>query len=236
MYYQRTSGNAEHNIDCARKQAVGIYCEVASLSLPNTVRAHCRHTLALVLVISCCGGSQERAGAISGLPPSMEGRKSGKQTRAGLPLVSIIIPCHNAMPGLDECLASCASQDYEGPLEVSIFDDSSTDGSDACIRYLCYSIERHLLASAPARTHQFARIRTHKRCATTRTCPALTRACRQSMGRKAARCRHQVHVQREQVARLCRLGCYSTRRRCGQGSQQGGVSELRRIPVLHGRG
>jgi hypothetical protein len=64
----------------------------------------------------------------------MEGRKSGKQTSAALPLVSIIIPCHNAMPWLDECLASCASQDYEGPLEVSIFDDSSTDGSDACIR------------------------------------------------------------------------------------------------------
>ena len=53
---------------------------------------------------------------------------------AGLPLVSIIIPCHNAMPWLDECLASCATQDYRGPLEVSIFDDSSTDGSDACIR------------------------------------------------------------------------------------------------------
>ena len=45
---------------------------------------------------------------------------------AGLPLVSVIIPCHNAMPWLDECLASCASQDYEGPLEVSVFDDVST--------------------------------------------------------------------------------------------------------------
>ena len=50
------------------------------------------------------------------------------------PVVSVIIPCHNAMPWLEECLASCASQDYEGPLEVSVFDDSSTDGSDACIR------------------------------------------------------------------------------------------------------
>lgn len=50
------------------------------------------------------------------------------------PLVSVIIPCHNGMPWIDECLASCATQDYDGPLEVSIFDDSSTDGSDVCIR------------------------------------------------------------------------------------------------------
>mmetsp|Transcript_58805 Transcript_58805/g.86199 ORF Transcript_58805/g.86199 Transcript_58805/m.86199 type:complete len:234 (+) Transcript_58805:624-1325(+) len=54
--------------------------------------------------------------------------------RTAWPLVSVIIPCHNAMPWLEECLASCATQDYAGPLEVSIFDDSSSDGSQACIR------------------------------------------------------------------------------------------------------
>ena len=62
-------------------------------------------------------------------PDVMTSKKEAEKPEtagAGLPLVSVIIPCHNAMPWLDECLASCASQDYEGPLEVSVFDDVST--------------------------------------------------------------------------------------------------------------
>ena len=74
-----------------------------------------------ILLFSSCAEATAMARCTAGAAPP-------------LPLVSVIIPCHNAMPWLDACLASCATQDYEGPLEVSIFDDSSTDGSDACIR------------------------------------------------------------------------------------------------------
>ena len=43
-------------------------------------------------------------------------------------LVSIIIPCKNAEPWLDECLKSVQLQDHR-PLELSIYDDGSTDNS-----------------------------------------------------------------------------------------------------------
>lgn len=51
-----------------------------------------------------------------------------------LPKVSVIIPCHNAMPWLNDCLKSCCVQDYCGPLEVSVYNDASTDDSLACIK------------------------------------------------------------------------------------------------------
>ena len=73
-----------------------------------------------------------------------------------LPLVSIIIPVHNGLvpvatppsastsadaelassseTWLDACLSSVLRQTYDGPLEVSIFDDASDDGSGAAIR------------------------------------------------------------------------------------------------------
>ena len=70
----------------------------------------------------------------STMPLASDTEHVGAHANDGLPLVSIIIPCHNAMPWLDECLASCAAQDYDGPLEVSIYDDSSTDDSATCIR------------------------------------------------------------------------------------------------------
>jgi hypothetical protein len=47
---------------------------------------------------------------------------------------SFLIRRPRAGPVLTECGLTTARQDYDGPLEVSIFDDSSTDGSDACIR------------------------------------------------------------------------------------------------------
>lgn len=51
-----------------------------------------------------------------------------------LPRVSVIVPAHNALGTLDECLASVLAQTYPGPLEVSIFDDASDDGTDAAVR------------------------------------------------------------------------------------------------------
>ena len=35
----------------------------------------------------------------------------------------------------EQCLSSCLLQDFQGTMEVSIFDDSSSDGSDLFIRY-----------------------------------------------------------------------------------------------------
>ncbi|KAF2071856.1 hypothetical protein CYY_006823 [Polysphondylium violaceum] len=46
-----------------------------------------------------------------------------------LPLISICICMKNAEQFLDETLFSCVVQTYRGPLEISIFDDSSTDKS-----------------------------------------------------------------------------------------------------------
>ena len=50
-----------------------------------------------------------------------------------LPTVSIIVPVHNAVKWLDECFASILAQTYRGSIEVSIYDDASSDGSDAVI-------------------------------------------------------------------------------------------------------
>ncbi|XP_063098415.1 UDP-GlcNAc:betaGal beta-1,3-N-acetylglucosaminyltransferase-like protein 1 isoform X2 [Cavia porcellus] len=44
-------------------------------------------------------------------------------------LVSIILPVHNAEEWLDECLKSVLQQDFEGSLELSVFDDASKDKS-----------------------------------------------------------------------------------------------------------
>jgi hypothetical protein len=43
--------------------------------------------------------------------------------------VSIIMPVHNAEKWLDESVSSILTQSYDGPLEVSFFNDASTDGS-----------------------------------------------------------------------------------------------------------
>ncbi|XP_036766674.1 UDP-GlcNAc:betaGal beta-1,3-N-acetylglucosaminyltransferase-like protein 1 isoform X1 [Manis pentadactyla] len=43
--------------------------------------------------------------------------------------VSIILPVHNAEPWLDECLRSVLQQDFEGPMELSVFNDASKDKS-----------------------------------------------------------------------------------------------------------
>ncbi|NXY43391.1 B3GNL protein, partial [Ceuthmochares aereus] len=42
---------------------------------------------------------------------------------------SIIVPVHNSEHWLDECLKSVWEQDFEGSMELSVFNDASTDGS-----------------------------------------------------------------------------------------------------------
>uniref|UniRef100_UPI00398F1666 queuosine-tRNA galactosyltransferase isoform X1 n=1 Tax=Pristiophorus japonicus TaxID=55135 RepID=UPI00398F1666 len=43
--------------------------------------------------------------------------------------VSIILPVHNAAKWLDECLQSVSEQDFEGSMQLSIFNDASKDDS-----------------------------------------------------------------------------------------------------------
>lgn len=38
---------------------------------------------------------------------------------------SVILPVHNAEPWLDECLRSVLQQDFEGAMELSVFNDAS---------------------------------------------------------------------------------------------------------------
>ena len=46
-------------------------------------------------------------------------------------MISVIIPVYNAAPWLKRCLDSVLGQSYDGPLEVILVDDGSTDGSGA---------------------------------------------------------------------------------------------------------
>ncbi|XP_017313051.1 UDP-GlcNAc:betaGal beta-1,3-N-acetylglucosaminyltransferase-like protein 1 isoform X1 [Ictalurus punctatus] len=45
--------------------------------------------------------------------------------------VSVIIPVYNGAQWLDECLQAVLDQDFRGTLEISVFDDASTDNSRA---------------------------------------------------------------------------------------------------------
>ncbi|XP_032447045.1 UDP-GlcNAc:betaGal beta-1,3-N-acetylglucosaminyltransferase-like protein 1 isoform X2 [Lynx canadensis] len=49
--------------------------------------------------------------------------------RAAAPHVSIILPVYNAELWLDECLESVLQQDFEGSMELSVFNDASKDKS-----------------------------------------------------------------------------------------------------------
>ncbi|XP_070595858.1 queuosine-tRNA galactosyltransferase isoform X2 [Erythrolamprus reginae] len=53
-------------------------------------------------------------------------RKAGGKCRIQ---VSVILPVYNAESWLDECLKSVLDQDFQGSLELSVFNDSSTDNS-----------------------------------------------------------------------------------------------------------
>lgn len=57
--------------------------------------------------------------------------RSGNPAAAPLPAVDVIVPCYNEDPALlDACLASIASQDYQGRLRVSVVDDGSSNRSE----------------------------------------------------------------------------------------------------------
>ncbi|XP_022379308.1 UDP-GlcNAc:betaGal beta-1,3-N-acetylglucosaminyltransferase-like protein 1 isoform X2 [Enhydra lutris kenyoni] len=62
-------------------------------------------------------------------------RGTGALSPCGLPAgsQSIILPVHNAEPWLDECLRSVLQQDFQGSMELSVFNDASQDQSAAII-------------------------------------------------------------------------------------------------------
>ncbi|XP_063060722.1 UDP-GlcNAc:betaGal beta-1,3-N-acetylglucosaminyltransferase-like protein 1 [Engraulis encrasicolus] len=47
--------------------------------------------------------------------------------------VSVIMPVYNAACWLEECLSAILNQDFRGAMELSVFDDASTDGSRSMI-------------------------------------------------------------------------------------------------------
>ncbi|KAL5018400.1 hypothetical protein ScPMuIL_004122 [Solemya velum] len=57
--------------------------------------------------------------------------------------VSIILPVYNAARWLDDCLQSVLEQRYLGDLELSIYNDASTDSSKAILNKWMASLEAH---------------------------------------------------------------------------------------------
>jgi len=51
-----------------------------------------------------------------------------------LPVVSIIVPAHDAAPWLDECFASVLAQTYCGAIQVSAYDDASGDDTPVVLK------------------------------------------------------------------------------------------------------
>lgn len=75
--------------------------------------------------------AESLAAEVARLGAAAEGRP--RDVDPSLPRVSLVVPAHNAAWCLDEALASVLAQTYRGPLEVSIFDDGSSDGTRALI-------------------------------------------------------------------------------------------------------
>ena len=48
---------------------------------------------------------------------------------AKFPLVSIILPIHNAEKWIDSCILSILAQTHNGSMELCIYDDACTDSS-----------------------------------------------------------------------------------------------------------
>ena len=60
-----------------------------------------------------------RTGGRLGSPPRLQ------EVTRFLEFQSVILPVHDAEPWLDECLRSVLQQDFEGPMELSVFNDAS---------------------------------------------------------------------------------------------------------------
>uniref|UniRef100_W5N9B8 UDP-GlcNAc:betaGal beta-1,3-N-acetylglucosaminyltransferase-like 1 n=1 Tax=Lepisosteus oculatus TaxID=7918 RepID=W5N9B8_LEPOC len=68
-------------------------------------------------------------------------------------LQSIILPVHNAACWLDECLRSVLEQDFQGTMELSVFNDASKDDSQAIIEKWTASLERRGISTVVSGHH-----------------------------------------------------------------------------------
>ncbi|XP_032817200.2 queuosine-tRNA galactosyltransferase isoform X3 [Petromyzon marinus] len=66
-------------------------------------------------------------GGAKGRPVDVVG--DGQSTLLAHSPCSVILPVHNAACWLDDCLQGLMAQDFEGSMELSAFDDASTDSS-----------------------------------------------------------------------------------------------------------
>ena len=83
--------------------------------------------------------------------------------------VSVVIPCYNAAGFIRETLGSVLAQDYDGPLEVLVADDGSTDGSDEIVA--SYGPPVRLLRKGPQEANSASHAR--NRCLRTATQPLV---------------------------------------------------------------
>ncbi|XP_061477819.1 UDP-GlcNAc:betaGal beta-1,3-N-acetylglucosaminyltransferase-like protein 1 isoform X2 [Rhineura floridana] len=80
----------------------------------------------------CVGGSgpTQRKGPITPSPQLQSIAPFSREIRENTGIqVSVILPVYNADCWLDECLKSVLEQDFQGSIELSIFNDASTDNS-----------------------------------------------------------------------------------------------------------
>jgi GT2 family glycosyltransferase len=66
------------------------------------------------------------------------------------PRVSVVVPCHDMAATLPETLASIAAQELDGPVEVIVVDDGSTDGSGEVAASLGATVVRQPASGHPA--------------------------------------------------------------------------------------
>ncbi|CAL8271268.1 unnamed protein product [Gadus morhua 'NCC'] len=78
-------------------------------------------------------GGEEESICLPKRPRMEECEAETGDTRRTTVDVSVIIPVHNASCWLEECLQAVLNQDFTGSLELSVYDDASTDASRAVL-------------------------------------------------------------------------------------------------------
>ena len=69
-------------------------------------------------------------------------------TASDMEMISVIVPCYNASPHVEQCITSLLGQTYQN-LEVVAVNDQSSDGTDAILDRLAKQDQRLLVVHAP---------------------------------------------------------------------------------------
>ncbi|XP_052358490.1 UDP-GlcNAc:betaGal beta-1,3-N-acetylglucosaminyltransferase-like protein 1 [Oncorhynchus keta] len=124
-----------------------------SSSLENECNIVCKviHSIRADITMSTCSLEHPNGQEADSLPAkrlckgecAQDGSVGGGGGKASTAVeVSIVIPVHNASCWLDECLQGIVDQDYTGSMELSVYDDASTDGSRAIVEGWRERLER----------------------------------------------------------------------------------------------